>query len=233
MARKEPRKVGPAVPAEQAEGQMEQGLALRRGFLVADKLWQPGTDVAAVNRLMKSPDFRGLYETGHFVPQSLRRKKLQPLLPTGKDDPRLDLFADWFLGTFQEATGCAEGSSHPAVEAFFQSYTGGPNNAYLRGQTFALSAPDMEYWEGYGLRKGQAVPHAWNRLNGSVLDLTWHHGRANPDTIYLGVPVAANFLHWCQASGGPVAFLYWAKQQYDGVGKGEGHSSPSPLSRGG
>src|SRR5687767_10042371 len=113
MARKEPRKIVPASPGEQPAGQPGPALALRRGFLVADKLWQPGTDVAAVNRLLKDPAFRGLYETGHFVPQSLRRKKMLPLLPTGQDDPRLDQFADWFLTTFQESTGCVDASGHP------------------------------------------------------------------------------------------------------------------------
>jgi hypothetical protein len=150
-------------------------------------LWQPDTDVAAVNRLMKDPAFRGLYQTSHFVPPSLRRKKMLALLPKGMDDPRIDHFADWFVGTFQEATGCTDGRSYPAVQAFLRSYTGGPSNAYLRGQTFALSTPGAEYWEGYGIRKGQAAPHAWNRLDGKVVDLTWHHGRANADTIYLGV----------------------------------------------
>ncbi len=218
MARKEHWKIGTPASVEHPEPHPEPALALRRGFLVADTLWQPDTDVAAVNRLMKDPSFRGLYETAHFVPQSLKRKKMQPLMPNGKDDPRIDQFADWFLTTFHEATGCADGSGHAAVQEFLRSYTGGPTNAYLRGQTFALSTPDVEYWEGYGIRKGQATPHAWNKLAGKVLDLTWHGGRAHADILYLGVPIGSDFLHWSQASGGPVAFLYWAKRRLDGKG---------------
>lgn len=141
-----------------------------------------------------------------------------PLLPTGRDDPRIDKFADWFLSTFQEFTGCVDGTGHAVVQEFLHSYTGGPTNAYLRGQTFALNTPDIEYWEGYGVRKGQAAPHAWNMLGGKVLDLTWHQGRANAETIYLGVPIEANFLQWSQASGGPVAFFSWAKRRQDGKG---------------
>lgn len=216
MARKESRKSGPPASTEPSAGQTESSLSLRRGFLVADKLWQPGTDVAAVNRLMRAPTFRGLYETTHFVPPSLKRKKMLPLLPKDRDDPRIDLFADWFLSTFREFTGCVDFSGHPGVQEFSRSYSGGPSNPYLRGQSFALSAPDAEYWEGYGLRKGQIAPHAWNTLGGKVLDLTWHHGRANADTVYLGVPIGSNFLNWSQASGGPVTFLYWAKQRLDG-----------------
>lgn len=60
MARKEIRKMESS-PANRPEEQTGPALALRRGFLVADKLWQPNTDVAAVNRLMKDPTFRGLY----------------------------------------------------------------------------------------------------------------------------------------------------------------------------
>ena len=45
------------------------------------------------------------------------------------------------------------------MKDFLRSYTGGPN-AYLRGQTFALSTPDAGYWEGYGVRKGQAAPRS-------------------------------------------------------------------------
>ena len=86
-----------------------------------------------------------------------------------------------------------DGSGHTAVQEFLRLFTGGPSNAYLRGQIYALSTPEAEYWEGYGLRKGQANPHAWNRLGGKVLDLTWHNGRANADTVYLGVPVGTDF----------------------------------------
>lgn len=67
-----------------------------------------------------------------------------------------------------------------------------------------------------GIRKGVIGPHAWNRLGGKVLDLIWYQGRANPATVYLGVPIETDFLHWSQASGGPVAFLNWAKRQQDG-----------------
>ena len=87
MARKEPRKIGPLDSSGPPPAQTKLALALRRGFLVADNLWQPDTDVAAVNRLMKDPAFRCLYETEHFVPQNLKRKKMLPLLPTGKEDP--------------------------------------------------------------------------------------------------------------------------------------------------
>ena len=214
MARKGARETDRADSAEEKAGPV---LHLRRGFLVADKLWQAETDVAAFNRLMKDPAFLGLYESSNFVPQSLRRKKMLPLLPTGKDDPRIDQFADWFLSTFQESSGCVDGSDHPAVKDFLRLYTGGPN-AYLRGQTFAVSTPDAGYWEGYGIRKGQAAPHAWNTLGGQVLDLTWHQGRASADTVYLGVLIGADFLRWSQASGGPAAFLYWAKRRLDRKG---------------
>lgn len=215
MASNDARKTGQVVPTDHSEP-TGTALGLRRGFLIADKLWQPHTDVAGVNRLMKDPAFRGLYETSHFVPASLRLKKLLPLLPRARDDLRIDQFADWFLSHFQEVTGCLDGSGHPAVQAFLRSYSGGPSNAYLRGQTFALSTPDAEYWEGYGIRKGVLGPHAWNRLGGKVLDLTWHQGRANPATVYLGVPIGTDFLQWSKASGGPVAFLNWAKRQQDG-----------------
>jgi hypothetical protein len=215
VARKEPRKISPPATNEPSKSETSS-LSLRRGFLVADKLWQPDTDVAAVNRLMRDPAFRGLYETAHFVPPSLKRKKMLPLLPKDRDDPRIDLFADWFLSTFREFSGCADFSGHPGVQEFSRSHSGNPSNAYLRGQSFALSTPDAEYWEGYGLRKGQIAAHAWNTLGGKVLDLTWHHGRAHADSIYLGIPIGADFLQWCQASGSPVAFLYWAKRRLDG-----------------
>jgi hypothetical protein len=190
-------------------------LRLQRGFLVADRLWQQGVDVAEVNRLMKTPDFRGLYQTKDFVPTSLRRKRMLPLLPKDPDDPRLEEFTAWFLESFTERKGAWDGSALPEVKEALRS-SPQRENVYTMGHHLATTQPEFEYWEGYALRKGAATHHAWNVHKNKVVDLVWYHAKAHEDVRYLGVPVDTDFLKWCQVSPHPVSYLYWAKLTLDG-----------------
>jgi len=119
-----------------------------------------------------------------------------------------------------------------AVEDLFDLHSKPQRHCYYNSQQMATGHMKLTYVEGLAVSHtiGMPFPHAWNAINGKVVDTTWRHangGRAilgtyPKDMAYFGVPISTKSIVklWC-ATGQSYAFLdmpineYMFRKPYD------------------
>jgi hypothetical protein len=163
------------------------------------------------------------FRIAHFLPideiLASKNRSYLDLIPRGGGG-KADEFRSWFLGNARLFEGGRAGADLPAVRDYLTSHGHRQKDAFLAAQTLVEQA-GLSYWEGYALHGSLpvrlAIHHAWNAVDGEVVDVTWPALGGNGH-LYLGVRVDPSFLKRVQADlavggkpyRGTAAFFSWA-----------------------
>jgi hypothetical protein len=110
-------------------------------------------------------------------------------------------FWPWFKDKAVTFTDLPAEALPPKLSRWAATHDCPAGECFLNAQSAALACAGVEYYEGIAEHGPVRVHHAWNVVNGQVVDLTYH-GRPEEAPIYWGVRLPKRFVRNCRADWG-------------------------------
>jgi hypothetical protein len=157
-------------------------------------------------KVEKLRDFLSNYDDTLNIQQ---REEMQELL---KQDEILLVHGELFSGQILS-------DQHPCYQAWKEKHEVKPGICYANSQAFVVAMKNrckVSYCEGYISTTGKEMTHhAWNMVNGALLDFTAELFSSRCDHVYFGVEVPKAFLLKQDSMGGPIATAYFLSKTTD------------------